>query len=202
MAWKVPPQTFPVAAGRERAGPWRAGEGVSPAGDAGSVGGAGSADVSGSEDAPARRLSASRCRRMPSTRRSISAAARRVNVSRRMRPGSVPSAILQATRWARVAVLPVPAPATISSGSLPCRTAERCSSFSSARTVAIGVPEGASSTVIRFLPSSLGGYESIQRRPDGTSPRRVAQSGGTTSRTSEGQTSSFCWVFLGAPPPR
>ena len=56
----------------------------------------------------------------PSTRRSISAAARRVKVSSRIRSGRRPWAISQATRWTSVAVLPVPAPATISSGPRPC----------------------------------------------------------------------------------
>ena len=60
------------------------------------------------------------------TRRSISAAARRVKVNRRMRPGSMPAAMSQATRWTSVAVLPVPAPATINKGPMPCRAASLC----------------------------------------------------------------------------
>ena len=48
---------------------------------------------------------------MRSTRRSISAAARRENVSNRMQPGSAPLTIRWATRCARVLVLPEPAPA-------------------------------------------------------------------------------------------
>ena len=49
-------------------------------------------------------------------RRLISWAARRVNVSIRMRAGSTPWIARCATRYASVLVLPVPAPATISSG--------------------------------------------------------------------------------------
>ena len=46
----------------------------------------------------------------------ISCAARRLKVSRRIRAGSTPLTTSQATRCARVAVLPVPAPAMTSSG--------------------------------------------------------------------------------------
>ena len=67
-----------------------------------------------------------RCRRTASARRRISAAARRVKVSRQMRDGWSPRVIRWATRCASVAVLPVPAPAMISSGSLPCWAALRC----------------------------------------------------------------------------
>ena len=61
---------------------------------------------------------------MRSTRRVISAAARREKVSSRMRRGSAPLTIRCATRCASVLVLPVPAPAMISSGRRrPCSTA-------------------------------------------------------------------------------
>ena len=48
--------------------------------------------------------------------RSISAAARRENVSSRMRAGSAPLTMRWATRWASVLVLPEPAPAMTRSG--------------------------------------------------------------------------------------
>jgi hypothetical protein len=79
--------------------------------------------------------------RILTARRVISAAARRVKVSRRIRCGSVPSRTRRATRWASVLVLPVPAPATIKSGpddrlsSMPYSTAARCLSFRSTRRV-------------------------------------------------------------------
>src|SRR5947209_2352676 len=57
--------------------------------------------------------------RMFSTRLPISFAARRVNVSSRIREGLTPLAIRYATRWASVLVFPVPAPAMISSGPFP-----------------------------------------------------------------------------------
>ena len=71
------------------------------------------------------------CPAIRSTRRAISAAARRENVSRRMRRGSAPLTMRCATRWARVLVLPDPAPAMTSSGAgdvappamTPCSTA-------------------------------------------------------------------------------
>ena len=50
---------------------------------------------------------------MRSTRRIISAAARRENVSSSMRRGSAPLTMRCATRWASVLVLPEPAPAMI-----------------------------------------------------------------------------------------
>ena len=73
-------------------------------------------------------------RRIPSTRRVISCAARRVKVSSRMRRGSTPLAMWKATRFASVVVLPVPAPATISSGVSPCVTAACWAPFRSAST--------------------------------------------------------------------
>jgi transposase InsO family protein len=59
---------------------------------------------------------------MRSTRRINSFAARRENVSNKIRRGSAPSTVSFATIWASVLVLPVPAPATIKSGpaGLPC----------------------------------------------------------------------------------
>ena len=64
--------------------------------------------------------------RIISTRRPISAAARRLKVSSSIRPGLIPPAIRHATRCASVLVFPVPAPAMISSGSLPNVAAARC----------------------------------------------------------------------------
>ena len=49
-----------------------------------------------------------------------------------MRDGSMPMRKWCATRCTSVVVLPVPAPATISSGVSPCSTATRCSSFRTA----------------------------------------------------------------------
>ena len=55
-----------------------------------------------------------------------------------MRAGSTPPAMSQATRWTSVAVLPVPAPATISSGPLPCVAASRCRGLSPANRSSTG----------------------------------------------------------------
>ena len=85
--------------------------------------------------APGSRVPSPRSRRrMPSTRRVISWAARRVKVSSRMRRGSMPLERCHATRWASVVVLPVPAPATMSSGESPWVTASYCALLSWART--------------------------------------------------------------------
>src|ERR1700761_2397438 len=82
-------------------------------------------------------------------RRRISMAARRVNVSIRMRPGSTPWMTRCATRCASVSVLPVPAPATISKGphftpllsgsSSPKVTAFRCGPFNFSRCDVVGM---------------------------------------------------------------
>ena len=81
------------------------------------------------------------CLHIRSTRRAISAAARRENVISRMRCGSAPLTMRWATRWASVFVLPDPAPAMTSSGAAdshlpsrtPCSTARRCSGLSFSR---------------------------------------------------------------------
>ena len=78
MAWKVPPQTLSCCRQRGRVLHRSRYAEPASAGD----------------------------RSAASTRRSISAAARRVKVSSRIRPGSTPWAISQATRWTSVAVLP------------------------------------------------------------------------------------------------
>src|ERR1700724_3157754 len=71
--------------------------------------------------------------------RAISAAARRENVSSRMRRGSAPLMIRCATLCASVLVLPEPAPAIIKSGPAsasaapPCSTARRCCGLSFVR---------------------------------------------------------------------
>src|SRR5580692_11495806 len=76
---------------------------------------------------------------MCSTLRAISAAARRENVSSRMRRGSAPLMIRCATLCASVLVLPEPAPAMIKSGPAsasaapPCSTARRCCGLSFVR---------------------------------------------------------------------
>ncbi len=64
-------------------------------------------------------------------RPSISAAARRVNVSSSTRCAGTPRSSSRATRAVSVVVFPVPAPASTSSGPPSCSTAARCSSFSS-----------------------------------------------------------------------
>ncbi len=81
------------------------------------------AQVSASVITPA--LSPITLRAIRSTRRVISAAARRENVISRIRRGSAPLTIRWATRWARVLVLPDPAPAMTSSGGAanPARSA-------------------------------------------------------------------------------
>ncbi len=69
-------------------------------------------------------------------RASMSSAARRVNVSSRMRLAGVPCSRSQAARATSVRVLPVPAPARISSGPAGWMAASRCCSFSPSRTLA------------------------------------------------------------------
>src|SRR5438270_5471574 len=66
-------------------------------------------------------------------RASISAAARRENVSKRMRSGLTPDATRRATRAVNVRVFPVPAAATIRSGPSSWATASRCPSFRPSR---------------------------------------------------------------------
>ena len=70
---------------------------------------------------------------MRSARRVISCAARRENVSSRIRRGSAPRAISAATRCASVCVFPVPAPAMIRSGRSSASAARRCAGLSSMR---------------------------------------------------------------------
>src|SRR5258708_4783272 len=65
---------------------------------------------------------------------SISSAARRVDVSSRIRAGSGPCGRSQLARATRVLVLPVPAPASTSSGPAGQVAAWRCSSSSWSRT--------------------------------------------------------------------
>ena len=65
----------------------------------------------------------------PLARRNISFEALRVNVRSMMRPGSIPCDTSQATRDARVIVLPVPAPAMIRTGPSPAVAARSCSGF-------------------------------------------------------------------------
>ena len=65
---------------------------------------------------------------MAATRASMSSAARRVKVSSSTRSGGVPLSSSAATRLVSVRVLPVPAPASTTRGSVPCRTAASCCS--------------------------------------------------------------------------
>ena len=78
-----------------------------------------------------RRARATRPGTSPRARCSISRDARRVNVSSRIRSDGTPSLTSHATRAHSVVVLPVPAPARISSGPPACVAAARCSSLSS-----------------------------------------------------------------------
>src|SRR5688572_8110103 len=73
----------------------------------------------------------SRAPAMRSALEVISRAARRLKVSSKRRSGRAPSPNSHATRDASVVVLPVPAPATISSGPPPCLTASSWASFRS-----------------------------------------------------------------------
>ena len=108
------------------------------------VEGAGPADLGRARPPRRRRPSVPQPRaRCARARRVISAAARRVKVSSRIRRGSAPLRIRWATRCASVLVLPEPAPAMISSGPPPaapaspppCSTARRCAGLSSSRWV-------------------------------------------------------------------
>src|ERR1700677_2747579 len=93
-------------------------------------------------------LSPKTLRAMRSTRFVISDAARRENVISRIRRGSAPWTIKWATRWARVLVLPEPAPAMTSSGAAanppaaPCSTARRCSGLRVSRYAVAGCTMG------------------------------------------------------------
>src|ERR1700721_3149749 len=84
-------------------------------------------------------LSPRTLRAIRSTRFVISDAARRENVINRILRGPAPWTIRWATRWARVLVLPEPAPAMTSSGAAanppaaPCSTARRCSGLRDSR---------------------------------------------------------------------
>jgi len=69
-------------------------------------------------------------------RDSMSSAARRVNVSSRIRDAGMPCSHSHAARATSVRVLPVPAPASTSSGPAGCAAAARCSSFSPSSTLA------------------------------------------------------------------
>jgi len=64
-------------------------------------------------------------------RRNISSEALRANVRSMIRPGSIPCDTSQATRDARVLVLPVPAPAMARTGPSPAVAARSCSGFRS-----------------------------------------------------------------------
>ena len=64
-------------------------------------------------------------------RRNISSEALRVNVRSMIRPGSIPCDTSQATRAARVLVLPVPLPAMVGTGPSPAVAARSCSGFRS-----------------------------------------------------------------------
>ncbi len=84
---------------------------------------------------------------------SISPAARRVKVSSRIRSAGTPRSIRYATRQASVRVLPVPEPATTSSGPSPYVTASRWAGLSSSshEPDISGLPSGGP-----LLPAILG----------------------------------------------
>ena len=69
--------------------------------------------------------------RIVATRSSISRAARLVNVSSRIEPGSTPSSMSLDTRYTSVRVLPEPAPASTSIGPPGCMTTSSWAGFSS-----------------------------------------------------------------------
>ena len=85
-------------------------------------------------------VSSSALRRISTARRRISIAARRVKVSSMMRAGSTPLSTRCATRCASVLVLPVPAPAIISSG--PERSGASGTRLAEARSLALRVVQG------------------------------------------------------------
>ena len=66
------------------------------------------------------------------TRESISFAALLVNVSSRICSGGVPFSMSRATRYVKVRVLPLPAPAMTSTGPAGASTTSSCSGLSSA----------------------------------------------------------------------
>src|SRR5271163_4888892 len=108
------------------------------------------------------------CRAMRSTRRVISAAARREKVISRIRRGLALLTIRWATRCASVLVFPDPAPAMTRSGvpgaaflsSTPCSTARRCSGLRVSRYATdigwkIGLRQPDHSTTILVLFATL-----------------------------------------------
>ena len=134
-----------------------------------------------------RGASASAARAIRSARSVSSRAARRVKVSSAMRSGATPWSSSQATRWARVLVLPVPAPAMISSGSdskpaarpaaagtaRPNVAARRWASFRPSPKVsgAAAVPMSTSTVIGPSCPTPVRNY-SIAHRPPATPPGR------------------------------
>jgi hypothetical protein len=66
------------------------------------------------------------------TRSNISRAALFVNVSKRIRRGSIPFSNKYATRYVNVRVFPLPAPAITNAGPGAASTAANCSTFNSA----------------------------------------------------------------------
>ena len=111
----------------------------------------------------------------PSTRSRISCAALLVNVIARISDGfACPVATRWATRCVSTRVLPEPAPASTSSGPLPCVTASRCGGLS-ALEQPLGARGCASVGFARAsaLPSGAGGMPAT-RRPRGSGPCRGA----------------------------
>ena len=135
-------------------------------------------------------------------RASISRAARRVNVSSRIRSGGVPFAISQATRHASVIVLPVPAPATTSTVPSPQVAASRWASFSPSShwdSIAGDDPEGGASasrtnTCSTTLPHATDGpgrASCTTTTPSRSGPRAIRS---TRSRTKRPDPSRAGWL--------
>src|SRR3954470_2372264 len=120
---------------------------------------------------------------MRSTRRAISIDARREKVIKSMRCGSAPLTIRWATRWARVLVLPEPAPAMTSSGpptppgETPCSTARRWSGLSASRYGACGM-KGRRRRVGTASQSDSRFVRNAEKAGAGRPPRRAAMAAG------------------------
>ncbi len=136
----------------------------------------------------------------------ISSAALSVNVSARISDGFARRvAISQATRRVMTCVLPVPAPATTSSGPFPCVTARRCSGFrppSSASSPDGSVP-GSTAVASRCRSAHTG----IWSRGAGSRRRRrhviaTASGGCWSTMARRSPTVVTAWASRAQPPRR
>src|SRR6185503_19000107 len=99
-------------------------------------------------------------------RRVISTAARREKVRSRMRCGLAPPSTRCATRCASVFVLPVPAPARISSAPSPWHAAARCAAFSFLN-LSVTSTEGDYRLLLYILPVTVKFGDEAKRLADG-----------------------------------